>query len=401
MSHSRIDTLANVIHLAPYIDSFNFNRMEPVRDVGDMSFSTQYFASSRYDTLSIIFPSFQESLRFMFSDFTDSEIKMIDSSLQFYLRLFPYEPLLDAMKDLVTTVSMHKRDDSFLMKFKCFSIAYRYNEWIFQINDKFNKNRCMLAMSYDELHMAILSAFDAMFKDIFMTHSLIVNNNIVKAVAANQTNFAFSSMRYNHTFTHESDMDFAMHIKKYNKFRVFEDRISNEHVFNKDELCIIGNFTVEKNIMSVAKLSETQITIHNESVHLLDHLFKVALRPSELNYLKKILELMRLSDSCYPNQKDTKINIVRSNNSKKTIFNLITERCPFTLRTGRHTITIGAYISVGIYIEDEYTSLKLPSFEAAYEVCYDKFITHVSKTLDIKPEDVTDLHFKTLEMSNY
>jgi hypothetical protein len=134
---------------------------------------------------------------------------------------------------------------------------------------------------------------------------------------------------------------------------------------------------------------------------LLDHLFKVSLRPTELDYLKKILELMRLSDSCYPNQKDTKIKIVRSNNSKKTIFNLITERCPFTFRTGRHSITIGAYISVGIYIEDEYTSLQLPSFEAAYKKCYEKLITHVSKTLDIKPEDVTDLHFKTLEMSNY
>lgn len=401
MSHSRIDTLAHVLDLAPYIESFNFNRMEPVRDVGDLSFSTDFFSSTRYDNLSIVFGSFQESLKFMFSDFTDSEIKSIESAIYFYLRLFPYDPLVEEMNDPVTTVSMHKRDDSFLMDFKLFSIVYRYNEWIFQINDKFEKDRPMLAMSYNGLHNAILSAFAAMFKDIFMVHSLIVDNSLVKAVADNQANFTFSTMRYKHTFTYENDMDFAMHIKKYNKFKVFEDRNNNDHVFKKDELCVIGNFTVANNIMSVSKLLETHISIHNESVYLLDHLFKVALRPSELEYLKKTLDLMRLADNCYPNQKDTKIKIIRTNNSKKSVFNLITERCPFTFRTGRHSITMGAYISIGLYIEDEYTSLQLPSFEAAYGVCYNKLISHVSKTLDIKPEDVTELHFKTLEMSNY
>lgn len=401
MSHSRIETLANVIDLAPYIETFNFNRLEPVRDVGDLSFSTDRFSSTRYDNLSIVFGSFQEALKFMFSDFTDSEIKSIESAIYFYIRLFPYEQLVEGMSDPITTVSMHKRDDSFLMNFKLFSIAYRFNKWEFQINDKFKKDRPMLSISYNGLHNAILSAFSAMFKDIFMIHSLIVDNSLVKTVAENQNNFTFSTMRYKHIFTHENDMDFAMHIKKYNKFKVFEDRKTDEHMFNKDELCIIGNFTVANNIMSVSKLLETQISIYNESIYLLDHLFKVALRPSELEYLKKTLELMRLADNCYPNQKDTKIKIIRTNNGKKSVFNLITERCPFTFRTGRHSITIGAYISIGLYIEDEYTSMQLPSFESAYGFCYNKLVSHVGKTLDLDPDYVTDLHFKTLEMSNY
>lgn len=401
MSHSRIETLANVIDLAPYVENFNFNRMEPVRDVGDMSFSTQYFSSTRYDRLFIIFGSFQESLRFMFSNFTDSEIKSIESALQFYLRLFPYDRLVELMNDPITEVSMHKRDDSFLVNFKLFSIVYRYNEWIFQINDKFNADRTMFELTYNELHMAILRSFEVMFNDIFLSHTLIIDNNLVKAVADNQTNASFSSMRYKKIFTHESDVEFAMHIKKYNKFKVFEDAKVDDHIFNQDELCVIGNATVEKNIIDVAKLSLTQISIHNESVYLLDHLFKVALRPTELEHLKKTLELMRLADRCYPIQPDTKIKIIRGNSSKKTLFNLIREGCPYTFRTGRHSITIGTYISVGIYIEDEYTSLKLPSFEAAYGVCYNKLASHIGKTLDVDPDYVTDLHFKTVEMSNY
>lgn len=401
MSYSRIEILANIIDLAPYVESFNFNRMEPVCNVGDMSFSTQHFANSRYDSLFIIFGSFQESLKFMFSDFTASEIKSIDSALQFYLRLFPYDRLIELMNDPITNISMHKRDDSFLVNFKIFSIVYRYNEWSFQINDKFSSDRPMLELTYNELHMAILRSFEVMFNDIFMTHSLIIDNNLVKTVADNQTNETFSSMRYKQIFTHESDVDFAMHIKKYNKFKIFEDGKVNDHIFDQDELCVIGNDTVEKNIINVSKLSQTQISIHNESLYLLDHLFKVALRATELEYLKKTLELMRIADRCYPKQPDTKIKIIRGNSSKKTLFNLIREACPFTFRTGRHSITIGTYISVGIYIDDEYTSLKLPSFEAAYGFCYNKLISHVGKTLDLDPDYVTDLHFKTLEMSNY
>lgn len=403
MSHSRINTLANVVDLAPYVENFNFNRMEPVRDVGDMSFSTQYFAGSRYDNLLIIFGSFQDSLRFMFSNFTESEIKSIDSAIQFYLRLFPHDGLIELMNDPVTDVSMHKREDSFRVNFKVFSVVHRsgFDEWIFQINDKFSNDRPMLALTYKELHKAILRSFEVMFNDIFLSHTLIIDNNLAKAVAENQTNASFSSMRYKKIFTHESDVAFALHIKKYNKFKVFEDAKVDDHVFNQDELCVIGNATVEKNIIDVAKLSLTQISIHNESVYLLDHLFKVALKPSELEYLKKTLELMRISDRCYPAQPDTKIKIIRGNSSKKSLFNLIREGCPYTFRTGRHTITIGTYISVGIYIEDEYTSIRLPSFEAAYGVCYNKLVNHVGKTLDVEPDYVTEFHFKTVEMSNY
>lgn len=402
MPQSIIEQLAMTEEMEPIIDDLPLHRVNIVADVGDVSFSRDFIAGFHQQHFKMIFSTLQESLVFMFSDFSLSEIKSIDSMMQFYIRLFPYDLMIEANKIPETIVSMYRRDDSCIINFKLFSIAYRYNKWIFQINDKYANDISMYDMSFKSLQMAIITAIDSMFLDIFRNTSLVINNQLALAVAHNQSNFDFTTMRYQHLFKHETDMAFAMHIKDHNNFHVVTDHNVKSRIVPKGVMVVSGNQRVEKNILNLTKLTETHVSIHNESIELFDDLFSVALSPIELEYLKKTFELMRLSDACYPRQPDNEIQIIRANNGKKTIFNLIRERLPFQFRTGRHSVSISSSLSVGFYIEDEYASYqRVKSFQELYHMCYTKFIEHVGKTFGLRPEDVTELHFKTLEMANY
>jgi hypothetical protein len=402
MSLSLIEQFVTVDQIESVIDSLPLNKVNLISDSGDVTFKDDNIAGFRQQNFKIMFNTLQESLIFMFSNFSLSEIKSIESMMQFYVRLFPYDLMVEANKTPETVVTMYRRDDSCIINFKLFSIAYRYNKWLFQINDKYNNDIKMYDMSFKSLQMAIITAIDTMFLDIFRDTSLVINNQLALTVANNQTNFGFSTMRYKHLFTYETDMSFAMHIKDYDNFHVVTDKNVKSRIVPRDVMVVSGNQRVEHNILNVAKLTETHISIHNESIELMDKLFSVTFSPVELEYLKKTFEVMRLSDCCYPRQPDTEIQIIRANTGKKTIFNLIREKIPFQFRTGRHSVSISSSISIGFYIEDEYLSCqKIKSFKDAYHLCYNKFIEHVSKTFDIPPEEVTELHFKTLEMSSY
>lgn len=402
MSLSVIEQFVTVDNVESVIDSLPLHKVNFISDVGDVTFKDDIIAGFRQQNFKIMFNTLQESLIFMFSNFSLSEIKSIESMMQFYIRLFPYDLMVEANKTPETILSMYRRDDSCTIDFKLFSIDYRYNKWIFKINDKEANDIKMYDMSFKSLQMAIITAIDTMFMDIFRDTSLVINNQLALTVANNQSNFDFSTMRYKHLFTYENDVTFAGHVQSYGNFHVVTDKNVKSRVVPRDVMVVSGNQRVEHNILNVAKLTETHISIHNESIGLMDKLFSVTFSPVELEYLKKTFEVMRLSDCCYPRQPDTEIQIIRANTGKKTIFNLIKERIPFQFRTGRHSISISLSISLGFYIEDEYLSCqKIKSFKDTYHLCYNKFIEHVSKTFDIPTEEVTALHFKTLEMSSY
>lgn len=402
MTLSIIEQFVTVEQVESVIDSLPLNKVKLISDVSDVSFEQDFIAGFRQQNFKIMFKTLQESLVFMFSNFSLSEIKSIESMMQFYIRLFPYDFMVEANKIPETVVTMYRRDDSCIISFKLFSIAYRYNKWIFQINDKYNNDIKMYDMSFKSLQMAIITAIDSMFLDIFRDVSLVINNQLALMVAHNQSNFDFTTMRYKHLFTYENDVTFAGHVKNYGKFLVVTDKNVKSRIVPRDVMVVSGNQRVEHNILNVAKLTDTHISIHNDSIQLLDKLFSITFSPFELDYLKKVFKLMQLSDCCYPRQPDNEIQIIRANTGKKTIFNLIQEKIPFQFRTGRHSISISSFISIGFYIEDEYFSCqKIKSFKDAYYLCYNKFIEHVSKTFDIQPEEVTELHFKTLEMSSY
>lgn len=401
MSLSMIEQLADATDIQTFFDSVKFNRVETVSNVGDMSYQDHTLMGTHYSTLKVMFPSLHDSLSFFLSAFTQSEIKSIESMIRFYIRLFPYDALETAINKNHPVITVNHRSDACWVNFEAFTIVRSYKKWKFKINDKHDKSLDLDALNFQNIQIVLLHAFYDMFHNIFKHEQFIINNELALKVAKNQDNFSFTQMRYQHMFTHETDMDFAKHVRDYGNLHIVTDDNVKNRVIHRGVMGVSGNRRVVKNILHVAKQSETHISIHNECVDLLDNLFHIALTPTQLDYLKKTLEVMRLADICYPKHKDNEIQIIRANNGKKTIFNLISERTPYQFKTGRHCLIISSFISVGFYIENEYCSERVKTFQEAYELCYNLLIKHVGKSLDIDPKDVTELHFKTLEMSNY
>lgn len=401
MSLSMIEQLADAVDILPFFDSVKFNKVETVSNSGEISYQDHTLMGTHYSTLKVVFSSLQDSLSFFLSSFTQSEIKSIESMIRFYIRLFPYDALENAINNKNPIVKVNHRDDACWVDFGAFTIVRIYKKWKFKINDKYDKSLDLDALSFQNIQIVLIHAFYDMFHNIFKHDNFIINNELALKLAKNQDNFSFTQMRYQHIFTHETDMDFAKHVRNYGNLYIVTDTNAKNRVIHRGIMGVSGNQRVVKNILHVAKQSETHISIHNECVDLLDHLFHVALTSTQLDYLKKTLEVMRIADICYPKHKDNEIQIIRANNGKKTIFNLITERTPYQFKTGRHSLILSSFISVGFYIQDEYCSERVKTFQEAYEMCYNLLIKHVGKSLDIDPKDVTDLHFKTLEMSNY
>jgi len=403
MSLSMIEQIASSDGLKPFFDDFTFNKVDTVSNIGDMSYEEHTLLSTHYSTLKIIFPSLHDSLSFIFKSFTVSEIKSIESMLRFYIRLFPYEALETAINKKQSMITIHHRDDTCWVNFESFTIVHSYNSWKFRINDKINENLDMDHFDFENIKTVFINAFHRMFHDIFLNESLVINNELALKVANNQKNFTFNQMRYQHIFQHETDMNFAMHIRDYGNFQIITDRNSNvkKRVIEKGVMGVSGHLRVVKNVLHVSKLAETHISIHDESLDLLDHLFHIALTPIELNYLKKTLEVMYITDKCYLPNKDNEVQIVRANTGKKTIFNLIPEHRPYKFRKSWHVITVSTFISISFYLDGEYHLENVKSFQAAYEFCYNLLTQHVGASLNIDPSDVTELHFKTIEMSNY
>lgn len=401
MPQSQIETIAYSANIEHELNDLSFNCVDEVAVVGDMSYRQDNIAGFRMEHIKIVFNDLESSLHYMFSDYTHSELKSIHSMIQFYLKLFPYNRLTAANQEHQWIISIFKRDDTCRVDFKLFSITFLLNGWKFCINDKLLKDRLMTSTSFKSLQTVILSAFQDMFEDIFIKKHLMVNNNLVKQVLQNQTNFSFTAMRFKNVITHELDMEFAKHIRDSNKFRVVGELPNYVSSVQHNEICVAGDIRVSRNVLNVTKLTDTYIVIHNDSLHLLDEIFSVSFTPEQLFYLKKMFQLLRLSDNCFESVHSNHIKIVRPNNGRKSLFNLIPERKALHFLTGRNSIVLSTQVTVSLLMGYTMKSIAADSFEAAYNLAYDAFISKVASHLSILPSEVTDRHITTLEMMHY
>lgn len=415
MIQSNMLNILNSDDIDAVLKTFPFNRVENIYSVNDLNYSVLKTIIGESELVKIIFPSFFDCLRFGFSDFTLSEVRSLVSMITFSIQLFPYDKLIDELNDDQTTFSIYKRNDACHFDFKLFRLSYHSNSWHFRMNDKLLINRKMNDLSFDDIHTAILTDIQAHLNNIFFQRPLIMDNKLFKSLIDNTTNFDFTSMRYKDIFTHETDMAFAQHIKDSKKFRVIIEDSGEMLDVNPDEICTVGKKYIAKNILNISKMAETTLYIHNSSLHLLDGIFKVTFTQEQLVNLKKIINLMQLANRCFDPKTENFFQIVRANNSKKLISNLISEKTPFKIRIGQHTLIITGHISItlltsngnfsvnGITFEKGYSrfSYQDTHFEKVYDNAYDSFIEKVAACFSIEPSAVTSDHFTLLEMANF
>lgn len=413
MSKPMIEKLFLAERISPIVRQFEFKQVEKAFNVGEMSFKSELEDGSyvcmddlsdiKWENLSISFCDFQSAIAFMFDNFTPSEVRTIDSTIQFYLTLFPYDKLITANQESKTIVTLYKHSSYFSMDFKLFTVLFDddISKWRFFINDKWMQRSSMGGLTFDNLYSTIIGCFKFMIHEIFVKPPETINYQIFKDVYDNRKNFDFLTMRYRNVFIHEKDVDFARHLQDIKAVKVIEELTGSSHKTPPNVIYLEGGFLVERNMLNVAKLRHTHFSLCHESLYLFDSIFNGSFTLEQIDYLKKILILLKTVDDCFEQRKNNMIHVTRKNNGKKSVFNLLFEKAPFSFKLGRHTIDVDVFISVSLLMNSKYVSIKAHSIKEAYEYMYTAFIQNVSDSFKIPVEDVTDEHIILLAMDNY
>ena len=395
---NRLELLLANTPIESVFDHSDFSVVTEAANVGEVSFNHFDFLTDKSYTATTFFTGLVQSLSFIFPNFTISEIKSLSSTAYFYFDIFPFPQIMNDMHASNFKVHVLNRKDTVRVNFNLFTLSFRFKKWIFSFSDTFKKEQEMESISFVNIHTAMLRSFKELISDVMIKPPLLFDNAIFKKIIENKSNFSFNSMRYEDVFTHETDVNFSRHIKKIQPLMIVGDLRSIKGVAQPAMLYVKGDIRVTRNVLNVAKLSETQVYFRYESLDFIDSLFSVTFSSEQLSSLRKILNLINKINICFEKEAYSGIEVIRINNSKKAIYNLIKEKNAFHITFGRTSIHINRYIECSIIINNSYQSIKVESFEEAFNCIYQAFAVHVANYFNIDQSLVNDDYINLLEM---